>query len=225
VDRVSLLCGSIDHAQLASHHTRSQYPVSQTRWMYGELGIKPLLTVLIESNNRISNNMTLVDLGSGRGRLVLAIAAWISQHTEIEADVIGVEKLHDLVQEAKVLEKELSGEIKDNVRITWIEKDILECEEDWIHANVLIMCCTCFEEDLIQKIARIAQKNLKVGALVITTTHRLVEGIKNQRTMSGFKLLQTIENAETSWVTATMYIYEKIAVPKFQNNLLKNLLN
>jgi SAM-dependent methyltransferase len=226
---IEQISGSIDDTHKLSHNDRQRRESGGlvTSLIYGEMQLVPFMELLGEVVLQIprGERIRIVDIGSGRGRLVIS-AAVVLEMLNRASTVVGIELLESLVDEAREIHAKANAKFAfKRAEIQWISKDALNCVEDWKDANILVSCCTCFDEVLLNQIFRLAQKNLKIGAFFITTSHRILEGVKNQRTMAGFKLVKEIRGFEMSWGTATVYVYQRIAVSKIEQSVLKNLFN
>jgi SAM-dependent methyltransferase len=218
---IDALCGDIGRAKSLSHESSVQSDEFKMGLVYGEMDTREFLNILemAHQGRGEGESLSIADLGCGRGKLLLAA----KHYGRFIGELIGVELVPELLEEARNLEAKL--ETQDARRnVNWICGDILENVESWKHVDVVTMCCTCFEEDLIMKIGRLCQKHLKIGAFVVTTSHPLRESVKmGNRPLNGFKLVLQKKDAKMSWGPATVYIYQKVSANKVQNAFVKHL--
>ena len=74
---------------------------------------------------------------------------------------------------------------------------------DWSNASVLFANSTCFSTELMIKLSKKAEKELKIGTFFITFTKKLPELSEKWSIQPGFRRVM-------SWGIATIYIHHKI---------------
>ena len=141
------------------------------------------------------------DLGSGVGKAVFASALLLENFKALR----GIEILPSLHDVALELKEKWDAEIvpilpanRVGTAIELIKGDILK--EDWSDGNLIFINSTCFDDELMEKIAEKAE-DLAPGTLVITFTKALPS--------SSFEILEH-ETHMQSWGHATVYIMRRL---------------
>lgn len=141
------------------------------------------------------------DLGSGTGRGVVAAALLHGFDRCVGVEVLG--GLHEAavrvgarwdIDVAPFLEESRRGQ-----RLEFVHASFLDEACDWSDASVVFANSTCFDLDLMTKIAARCER-LREGAFVITLTKQL---------HSGKLRLVSSERQRMSWGVATVHIHRR----------------
>jgi len=135
---------------------------------YGEVDVEAFGTY-IRCLPLVKEHGVFVDMGSGSGKAVLAAAfsGRFSQSVGVEI----LEPLHRLAQEAQGRAVEIDGQ---SASIAQFELgDIFSKEDLWKAADVLLVTCTLFTDDMMQRLENMVARLIRPGTIVITTTRPL----------------------------------------------------
>jgi SAM-dependent methyltransferase len=135
---------------------------------YGEVDVEAFGT-FIRSFTSTHNQGIFLDLGSGSGKAVLsaAFSGMFSRCIGVEI----LEPLHRLAMQAVDHAARIDG---DRAAIVRFELgDIFDKETLWSTADVLLVTCTLFTDDMMLRLDRAISRLVRPGSIVITTTRRL----------------------------------------------------
>jgi SAM-dependent methyltransferase len=128
-------------------------------------------------NDIDSEGGLFVDLGSGFGRVVLGVAC--QQRPPRFGRALGIE-IDSVLYAASMLarqrlEADPVGAALAVGRAMFAQADARSCLGLWAPADVLYVCCTCFDDILCAEIASLidAAEGLRHGAIVVTVSRRL----------------------------------------------------
>jgi len=112
---------------------------------------------------------TFLDLGSGSGKAVLAAAfsGMFSQCIGVEI----MEPLHNLAIQA--LERATQLDERQASIATFELGDIFEKEALVAKADAILVTCTLFTDDMMERLNSVLNRFAKSGTIVVTTTRRL----------------------------------------------------
>ena len=159
-------------------------------------------------NNSIIDDGIFFDLGSGTGKAVIAMSL-MHKFKKLQ----GIEFLENLIQLSQESKKNYDKTINDifaknkglfnfakpNI-IEFIQGDFLK--QNWENATIIFANSTCFSLDLINNIAKKANKECKTGTIIITFTKKLNNLNNDWELRDGFRRLMT-------WGIATIYIHRR----------------
>ena len=159
--------------------------------IYGEVEFQSFYRVLRKINPQ--PGLVFYDLGSGTGK-----AVFIARFTQDFARCLGVEVLQSLHNQAKIIVDRYNGEYRQllaagqNQHANVYPGNILEV--NWLDGDVVFANSTCFDDDLMRSLSKMAE-GLKPGAIVVTFTKGL--------TSRAFELLER-KRYKMSWGPATV---------------------
>jgi hypothetical protein len=159
-------------------------------------------------NNSFIDDGVFYDLGSGMGKPVIAMSL---MHKFKK--LLGIEYLENLMKLSLVSKSHYDKSINDifaknkglfnfaqpNI-IEFIQGDFLK--QNWANATIIFANSTCFSLDLINNIAKKANKECKTGTIIITFTKKLNNLNNDWELRDGFRRLMT-------WGIATIYIHRR----------------
>jgi len=135
---------------------------------YGEVDVEAF-GQFIRSLPQVHDKGTFLDLGSGSGKAVLSAA-----FTGVFSSCIGVEIMEPLHQLATQALERASHIDAEKAAIARFELgDIFEKEELWASADVVLVTCTLFTDDMMLRLDNAINRLVRPGSIVITTTRRL----------------------------------------------------
>mmetsp|Transcript_47164 Transcript_47164/g.106884 ORF Transcript_47164/g.106884 Transcript_47164/m.106884 type:complete len:233 (-) Transcript_47164:80-778(-) len=182
---------------------------------YGELTLSSLRKVLgvvrqFYGGELASGDGLFVDLGSGFGRLCIAMALEQGALAEGFASILGIEindQLHDASMGAlrRLYSHSTADFFMRGRSVTLLCADATACPEAWCNADLLYICCTCFDAPLINALTKLIDKYLKDGSLVITVSRRLP--VPSLETLEVF-------SAECTWGHAEIFLGRKKPMPR-----------
>jgi SAM-dependent methyltransferase len=163
---------------------------------YGE--VTPEAMEMIVEKTAPAPGAVFYDLGCGVGKAVLFAAALrpFARCTGIEI----VPDLYVAAQQARErFEESARTDYPDAAKeITFVQGDIFT--QDLSDADVVFSHCTCFDEDLMARLATVLG-GLRSGAQAVTVTKELPAG-------SGFTLRESVP-FRLGWGEATVFFYRK----------------
>lgn len=187
---------------------------------YGELTPSSLRRIfaLLEFHLCDRRGLNFVDLGSGFGRVLLGVACLDNgspcfseaQCRRRYSSCRGIEvvpHLHDAATRAheRLEAHPIGAALLGPGRVSFVCADALECAHKWLpYADVVYVCCTCFDDDLIKRISEALRLGLKEGALLVTVCKRL-------QLQASMELLETVDS-DCSWGHAEIYIERRLFV-------------
>jgi len=152
---------------------------------------------------------TFYDIGSGTGKP--AVAAAVLHPFEVAG---GVEILEGLYETSLQVAERFSSvglpmlaEVGQTMEteVDFVHGDITDLETlDWTDGDIVFANSTCFDDGLMQAVAKLAV-GMKKGSIVITLTKRLPS--------KSFKVLEQ-QLYQMSWGGATVYIQQKLTDPE-----------
>lgn len=165
-----------------------------TNFIYGEAILPTLYEILLIV--KPPDNCVFYDLGSGTGRAVFA-AHLLHNFKKCK----GIELLDTLYQASiNVLKKyETLVDAQTAKTVMFKHGDILK--EDWSDGDIIFANSTCFDDNLMNGISKLAEK-LKKGSCVISLTKHL----KSDK----FRIVDQ-RSDKYSWGVATTYIQLKVS--------------
>ena len=194
-----------DHGKQLSRRERKREGYISTTLTYGEIKFETfaeLFHILKMRHGAMSEDGgVFVDIGCGIGKPVFC-AALLHKFNRI----VGIEILEDLYKVCietmhlwtKSVKPVLGEEYTQEMQFSFLNNDVLTV--DWSDANIVFMNSTCFNRSLMVDLSFKA-KALAPGALVVTTTKRLIG--------PAFDLLEELQ-MEESWGDATVYIQQRV---------------
>lgn len=193
----------IAYGKAVSRQERESFEYHSTTLVYGEINFLPFarhFRKIYKYGFPEDGGGVFVDIGCGTGKPVFAAALLHDFDC-----CIGIEILENLTGVcAKVLNnwkrvvRHKCSRSKFNIDIRFIHGDAT-CIDWWTDADVVFANSTCFDDELMLKLADRANQ-LKPGAFFITTTKRLPS--------EQFRLLETAKMSET-WGQATVFIQKR----------------
>jgi len=135
---------------------------------YGEVDVEAFAT-FVKALPSTHNNGVFLDLGSGSGKAVLAAAFAGSFSSCIGVEI--VQPLHSLANQALERAKEIDSERAACVK--YVQGDMFGKEDLWKQADVVLVTCTLFTDDMMTRLDESVEDMLRPGTIVITTTRRL----------------------------------------------------
>jgi len=199
-DDIFAKCSTFDGKKI-SRAERTALCLEKSSLVYGEVEFKSLSKVLWDLDTIVpKSGGNFYDIGSGTGRGVFAA---LLLHDF--AKCTGIEILDGLFQASNEVLKRFDkavratlGERQKNTQISFVRGSLLDV--DWSDGDVVFANSTCFEEDLMDGIAKRAEK-LKTGAYIITLTKRL--NSDRLRLIYGKQM-------NMSWGFATVNLHQRI---------------
>lgn len=225
------LYGSVDHSVSAAHAAsqldrQQRYATTaslqaDTELIYGECttdtlyNLMKIITHHQQQHAAISSCCTddvrFCDLGSGTGRMVLAVSMLYPQYKQC----IGVEllpSLHRIATDAwHHLESDSGGSVPHSPCL-FIQGDIRIY--DWSHSHIVYINSTMYSAELMYELSKQCEK-LPLHAYVITITNTLHRSVHRM-----FELIHTSKQSST-YGTCTCYIYYKRNNNKLINVILR----
>jgi len=193
-------------AKAASRGQRTREGLTSSTLTYGEILFLPFAAVLRSVQDAgyldasTAGSAKFVDVGCGSGRPVFAAALVLDGFREF----LGIEILSDLHHICEQVRHKWNSQVRDLVpearqaaEVSFVLGDA--CELDWSDADLVFMNSTCFGDELLLRLSRVAEQ-LRPGAVVITTTRRLPS--------DAFRLLQQTKMGET-WGDATLFVQQR----------------
>eukprot|EP01038_Epipyxis_sp_PR26KG_P014928 gene14928-20080_t len=170
---------------------------SEKSLIYGEVEFSSFYRVLRKIN--ADAGKVFYDLGSGTGKAVFA-----ARLTQDFSKCIGIEILHSLhIQAAKIVER-YNTEFKSFLAIGQSQNAAVYegsfLDFDWSDGDVVFANSTCFDDELMLSLSKMAEK-LQPGAIVVTFTKGM--------TTTKFELLER-KRYKMSWGPATVFIHRKL---------------
>lgn len=184
--------------------------LNQISLTYGEIdygSFYKILTSIIVVDNSKPSTLTFYDLGSGTGKAVITAA--MSQ--DCFSTSIGIEILESLHNQGINVVNSFKDTFSQHLyarspptqdcpetTVSLIKASILEY--DWSDGDVVFANSTCFNDDLMSKIA-VKAEHLKPGSLFITFT----KSLESKR----FEIVDRTRY-KMSWGLATVYIHRRL---------------
>mmetsp|Transcript_31203 Transcript_31203/g.58083 ORF Transcript_31203/g.58083 Transcript_31203/m.58083 type:complete len:263 (+) Transcript_31203:87-875(+) len=141
------------------------------------------------------------DLGSGVGKAVIAAA--LVHNFDVCTGIEILEELHKGAEDVRTVYETKAKHELDRAFDTVVDMrcgDMLDLSfKNWTYGDVVFMNSTCFDDELMLKLAHLAV-GMRKGTFVITTTQKLPS--------PDFEICE-YEMHEMSWGTATIYIQQK----------------
>ncbi len=141
------------------------------------------------------------DLGSGTGKAVIfaSLLAPFARST-------GIELVEDLYQAADLARQRLESDVKPHLDPEHHQKEVVFINGDMFahdlsDAGVVFTHCTCFDDDMMNRLSEKLAQSLRSGARVITVTKGL--------THPAFESLGSVP-FRLAWGDATVLFYRKI---------------
>eukprot|EP00602_Paraphysomonas_sp_CaronLab_P005632 CAMPEP_0185028220 /NCGR_PEP_ID=MMETSP1103-20130426/13860_1 /TAXON_ID=36769 /ORGANISM="Paraphysomonas bandaiensis, Strain Caron Lab Isolate" /LENGTH=244 /DNA_ID=CAMNT_0027562573 /DNA_START=66 /DNA_END=800 /DNA_ORIENTATION=+ len=186
----------------ASKKERDENHYTATSLVYGEIAYEPFAEqfLKIRTHGYRAVGGKYVDIGSGSGKSVFG-AALVHKFE----DCIGIEVLESLYKisderlhewNSLVNQTESLSHLR-HTKIQFVHGDATAI--DWSDADVVFMNSTCFEDDLLAKLAAQAA-NLKPGSFVLSTTRKLPS--------DAFEIMETTSMMEV-WGECTLFIQRR----------------
>ena len=159
-------------------------------------------------SDSIRNDGIFYDLGSGAGKPIIAMSMMHKFQK-----LIGIEFLENLSNLSKDVKKNYDKTINDKFdknkqlfsfeqpnEIEFIRGDFFQ--QSWENANVIFANSTCFSMEMIDNIAKKANKECKSGTIIITFKKKLNKLNSDWEIKDGFRRLMT-------WGIATIYVHKR----------------
>ena len=167
--------------------------------IYGEVEYKSFYTILRKINPK--PGLTFYDLGSGTGKAVFA-----ARMTQDFSRCIGIEILSGLHDQAFHITQRYNQSFRHLLdggqrQHAAVYKGSL-LEYNWSDGDVVFANSTCFDDNLMNDMSKMAQQ-LKPGAIVVTFTRGLT-GIEGN-----FEVLEK-KREKMSWGPATVFIHRRL---------------
>jgi SAM-dependent methyltransferase len=211
--------------QLPKQSNKTILPIFQTNlkavnFVYGEIYFVSMVHLInlctkIYVKNSINNNIprTYVDLGCGSGASLAAIFLCYQFN-----NIIGIDLMHSKIVTAQALMTNLTNRFVNKSQysdINIIEMDFLSCSDQWLDADIVYMCSTCFGPDLLIPLGRMLTL-LKSGT-VIVLLDKLIDAMSSPTSTSeeqcvSVKDLFVLEGScqcVTTWGEASAFIYRR----------------
>jgi len=135
---------------------------------YGEVDVEAFAS-FVKALPNTHNHGVFLDLGSGSGKAVLAAA-----YAGCFANCIGVEIMAPLCQLAnEALDCARMIDDRKAAAVKFVHGDMFEKEELWRIADVILVTCTLFTDEMMISLDNAVETFLRTGTLVVTTTRRL----------------------------------------------------
>ena len=135
---------------------------------YGEVDVEAFGSFIKGLPSTHANGVFL-DLGSGSGKAVLAAAFEGCFSSCIGVEIVG--PLHTLATQALERAREIDADKAS--RVSFVQGDMFAKEELWRLADVVLITCTLFTDDMMARLDRAVDELIRPGTIVITTTRRL----------------------------------------------------
>lgn len=135
---------------------------------YGEVDVEAFGS-FIRGLPAVHEQGTFVDMGSGSGKAVLAAAFSGRFSSCIGVEIM--EPLHQLAVQAK--ERAVAVDLDKASLVQFELGDIFEKEDLWGAADVLLVTCTLFTDDMMARLENAVSQLVRPGTIVITTTRPL----------------------------------------------------
>jgi hypothetical protein len=189
----------------ASRQERENNSLTRSSLTYGEVDFTSLaevLEIISQTYGPIPKTGTFYDLGSGSGKGVISAALLHSFHKCVGVELL--QGLWDISQEIKLSYEQLrlsliekNGEIWSELPdVEFVNADLFSV--DWSDAGFIFVNSTCFEQQMMDKIA---EREVKTGTWAVTLTKPMEN--RTWRIMQSFRKMM-------SWGYATVYIHQKI---------------
>jgi len=166
--------------------------------IYGEVEYKSFFRILRKLNPE--PGLTFYDLGSGTGKAVFA-----ARLTQDFGKCIGIEILEGLHNQAFGITHKYNTHFRQVLCSSQRQHAAVYMgsflEFDWRDGDVVFANSTCFDDDLMTAMSKMAH-NLKPGAIVVTFT-------KGLEPADGFELLEK-KREKMSWGPATVFIHRRL---------------
>lgn len=165
--------------------------------IYGEVEFASFYRILRKINP--SAGGVFYDLGSGTGKAVFA-----ARLTRDFDRCVGVEILSSLHSAAEAVVRRFHDHFAKHLSLS--EKQAVSvfegsfCDFDWSDGDLVFANSTCFSDELMSEVSRLAER-LKPGAVVVTFTRGL--------TSTRFELLER-RRYGMSWGPATVFIHRRL---------------
>jgi len=152
---------------------------------------------------------TFYDLGHGTGKAVVAAAVLHNFDQCIGFEILeslfsislDMQASYNTRGKAKLTDREF------DTFCTFLHADFLDIKsKDWRDGDVVFANSTCYDDELMTKIAALAV-GMKKGAFFVTFTKRLPS--------NDFAVLEHVME-RMSWGEATVYIHQKVTEPRSQ---------
>mmetsp|Transcript_15496 Transcript_15496/g.20450 ORF Transcript_15496/g.20450 Transcript_15496/m.20450 type:complete len:286 (+) Transcript_15496:75-932(+) len=205
-DEIFENCSTNDAKKLAkaAKQRLGEHTKLKASLVYGEVDFASFATLLEKAKPQ--PGQTFVDIGHGSGR---ALVAAVLLHGHTFSKIQGVELLEDLFVASKEMlqkykqleqrEKTYFGN-QDRAEVSVFQGDITDLTTfDWTTADVVFANSTCFDNNLMDSLAKIGEK-MKSGAKFITLTKKL--------NSDAFTISERKQYA-MSWGPATCFIQER----------------
>jgi len=198
-DDIFALCSTADGKKI-SKDERAALNISKASLVYGEVSFKSLAEVMWGDVIELKSGGVFYDLGSGTGRGVFT-ASLINDWSKLQ----GVEILEGLYQAGVDVQARYERDFKASrtdaekkQHISFVHGSFLEV--DWSDGDLVFANSTCFDEELMNEIAKQAS-TLKDGAFVVTLTKSL---------KADYLQLLYSKQHTMSWGYATVHIHKKV---------------
>ncbi|KAG7399611.1 hypothetical protein PHYBOEH_008399 [Phytophthora boehmeriae] len=196
-------------AKQASREERREREIISMSLVYGEIAFAPFKVVLdvLKRWHHVLKKPggVFLDIGSGSGKAVFA-AALLHDFDACQGIEV-LEGLHAISQQVlQRWEKQIKPTFalsmqKKRTRISFTLGDALVV--DWpANADLIFLNSTCFGERLMHALARKLAQCCKLGAIVITATHKIPD-------THNFEVLRQLTVTQEAWGDATWYLHRK----------------
>jgi SAM-dependent methyltransferase len=204
---------SLEVGKTLSKREREEKDLSQEKSLiYGEVEFESFYRILRKINP--ARGGIFYDLGSGTGKAVFA-----ARLTRDFDKCIGIEILSSLHEAAEIVVQRFNEKFRnflslgENQTVSVYEGSF--CDFDWSDGDLVFANSTCFSDELMGEVSRLAGR-LKPGAIVVTFTKGM--------TSPHFELLERKRYA-MSWGPATVFIHRRLdahdkPVGQYRLNLL-----
>ncbi len=190
---------SLEVGKSLSKNEREERHLNEEKSLiYGEVEYKSFYAILRKVQPIAGG--TFYDLGSGTGKAVFA-----ARLTQDFTRCIGIEILQGLHNQAFKITERYNKSFRQLLDASQRQHAAVYMgsflDFDWTDGDVVFANSTCFDEDLMAKLSRMAE-GLKPGAVLVTFTRGLTY-------MQKFELLQK-KRERMSWGPATVFIHRRL---------------
>jgi SAM-dependent methyltransferase len=164
---------------------------------YGEVSPEAIQVIIEKTEARPGE--VFCDLGSGTGKAVILAAA---MHPFAKS--VGIDLLYELTEAANQVASRYHEQVRPQLGDSWANQEVEFLTgdifaTDWRQSDVVFSHCTCFDEDLMQRLTN-SCLHLKPGSRVVTVT----KGLRSDE----FELYHS-QPQRMGWGDATMFFYRR----------------
>jgi tetratricopeptide (TPR) repeat protein len=172
---------------------------------YGELQVDEVYTLLEACVSFMENGgmsrISLLDVGSGHGKVVLLSSLFCNKVTGVESVPSRHEAALNCLEEFVQRVHPLMPSDHTHCNPQFLLRDMFKIS--WHGYNVIYACSTCFSADMMVRIAEKSAKELDQGAILCTVTHSLPDVASKD-----LQQLKTIM-LQFTWGKETVFFYQQ----------------